>query len=63
MTRFSFSLWRADAVLLLRDRPEMTASELADTLMLSYEPAHRLVNEVARYRSLGFPLSVAGGGA
>jgi hypothetical protein len=49
--------WRSDAVLLLRDHPEMTASELSDTLMLSYEPAHRLVAEIARYRSLGFPLS------
>jgi hypothetical protein len=38
----------------------MTASELSDTLMLSYEPAHRLVAEVSRYRSLGFPLSVTG---
>jgi len=53
--------WRSDAVLLLRDYPAMTASELSDTLMLSYEPAHRLVAEVARYRSLGFPLSAEGG--
>lgn len=53
--------WRSDAVLLLRDHPEMTASELSDTLMLSYEPAHRLVSEVGRYRSLGFPFDEAGG--
>jgi hypothetical protein len=52
--------WRSDAVLLLRDHPTMTASELSDTLMLSYEPAHRLVAEVSRYRSLGFPLSATG---
>jgi hypothetical protein len=52
--------WRSDAVLLLRDHPAMTASELSDTLMLSYEPAHRLVSEVSRYRSLGFPLSATG---
>ncbi len=52
--------WRSDAVLLLRDHPEMTASELSDTLMLSYEPAHRLVSELMRYRSLGFPLSATG---
>jgi hypothetical protein len=48
--------YRADAVLLLKDKPNMTASELSDTLMLSYEPAHRLVSEVARYRALGFTL-------
>ncbi len=52
--------WRSDAVLLLRDHPEMTASELSDTLMLSYEPAHRLVAEVSRYRSMGFTLSATG---
>jgi hypothetical protein len=55
--------WRTDAVLLLRDHPAMSASELSDTLMLSYEPAHRLVAEVSRYRSLGFPLTATGSGA
>jgi len=48
--------YRADAILLLRDSPDMKACELSDTLMLSYEPAHRLVSEVAHYRSLGFAL-------
>lgn len=51
--------WRADAVLLLRDHPWISASELADMLMLSYEPAHRLVREIARYRSLGFQMANA----
>ena len=48
--------YRSDATLLLRDRPQMTAKELADTLMLSYEPAHRLSADIARYRALGFAL-------
>lgn len=52
--------WRSDAVLLIRDHPDMNASELSDTLMLSYEPAHRLVTELSRYRSFGFPLSAVG---
>ena len=52
--------WRTDAVLLLRDSPQMTASELADTLMLSYEPAHRLVAEINRYRDLGFAIPISG---
>lgn len=51
--------WRTDAVLLLRDSPKMTASELADTLMLSYEPAHRLVAEISRYRDLGFEIPIS----
>lgn len=46
--------WRSDAILLLRDHPDMTASELSDTLLLSYEPAHRLVAETSHYRDLGF---------
>ncbi len=54
------SNWRSDALLLLRDHPNMTASELSDILMLSYEPAHRIVAEVARYRALGFSLPETG---
>ena len=53
--------WRTDVVLLLRDSPYMNASELADTLMLSYEPAHRLITEITRYRQLGFPFGVSKG--
>ncbi len=52
--------WRSDAILLLRDQPAMSASQLSDTLMLSYEPAHRLVNEINHYRSLGFSLNATG---
>lgn len=54
------SSWRSDAILLLRDHPEMSASELSDTLMLSYEPAHRLVAEINHYRSFGFSLNATG---
>lgn len=52
--------WRSDAILLLRDHPNMTASELSDTLLLSYEPAHRVVAEISHYRELGFTLPNTG---
>lgn len=49
--------YRTDAAILLRDHPTISAKELSDTLCLSYEPAHRLTSEIAKYRSLGFDLT------
>lgn len=51
--------YRSDAVLLLRDNSSMSAKEVADTLALSYEPAHRLTLDVRRYLELGFSLEAA----
>jgi hypothetical protein len=49
---------RADAVLLYRENPSMSARELSETLMLSYEPAHRLAKDIKNYLSYGYTLIV-----
>ena len=52
--------YRNDAILLLTEHPEMSASELSDTLALSYEPAHRLSLDVKHFRDFGYQLRIVG---
>ncbi len=52
--------YRNDAILLLTEHPNMSARELSDTLVLSYEPAHRLSQDVKNFREFGFQLRIVG---
>lgn len=53
---FFGSNYRGDAVLLLKCHPRISAKELAETLLLSYEPAYRLVQDLREYQALGYSL-------
>lgn len=45
--------YRSDVAVMVKTRPSLSARELSRTLLLSYEPAHRLVQEMRECEKMG----------
>lgn len=55
---FFGATYRGDALILLNNDPTISVKEVSETLMLSYEPSHRLVSELRSYQKLGYKINI-----